>query len=393
MYTFHRAVYAVLRALIRIWFAVSGQYRCETYTPRSKTSLILTNHNTNWDFFYFGAPFRGHMYFVASEHIFRSGLVSRIIKFLVDPIARKKGASSIGTIREIQRRLKKGQNVCMMAEGNRSFSGRTGFISPATASLVKSCGAGLITFRIHGGYFVNPRWSRKTRKGPVWGEVAGQYTAEELRAMTSKEVYDILNRDLFVDAFEDQREKQYSYKTASPAETLETALFACPDCGSFASLKSIGDRIVCENCGSEHILSDKGFFERADGTAPAFDDVYEWSEWQKTALKEYILSAPAGSLIRSDEGARLYSVHPLSGKELAAEGTLSLYKDRLEIRGADGPIVSFPVTSINNMAVILVNTILFSHGDGYYQLSLPDRASALHYLISYYYLNGKEYEK
>ncbi len=387
MYTFHRAVFAVLRAIIRVWFAVSGKYRYQSYSPRSEASLILTNHNTNWDFLYFGAAFRGHMYFVASEHIFRSGLVSKLIVFLVNPIARKKGASSVNTVREIKRRLSRGQNVCMMAEGNRSFSGRTGYISPATAKLARTCGAGLITYRIHGGYFVNPRWSREVRKGPVWGEPVGQYTHEELMAMTDAQVYEILNRDLLVDAYKDQEEKHYTYKAKAPAEDLETMLFMCPDCGATASLSSSGKELVCKSCGSTHVFTGEGFFERPDGSAPAFGTIEAWYDWQKQRLKEQ-LEQPFEGPVRSDEGVSIYQVHPLEGKILRAEGKMTLFKDRLDVGD-----LSFPLKSIAHMAVILINTILLTAGDEYYEIRLGSKANALHYLISYYYLSGKEFEK
>lgn len=395
-----------MRALVRFWFAVTGHYRCPKYRPRSKTSLILTNHNTNWDFFYFGAPFRGHMYFVASEHIFRLGFVSRLIRFLADPIARKKGASSEETVTEIKRRLQKGQNVCMMAEGNRSFTGETGFISPMTAKLARESGAGLITFRIHGGYFVNPRWSTKTRRGKVWGELVGQYTKEELAAMTDEEVEALIERDLFVDAFADQRKKHYTYRTKAPAENLETALFACPDCGAFHTLRSRGDRLICDSCGSAHLFTDEGFFVRENGSAPAFETVLEWSEWQKEHLRSLVRKMKAEntlSPICKDEHAKLYLVHPLEGKILCAEGQAALYTDRLEVRateeadqgisetGADA--CSFSLGSLSRMAVILVNTILFTSGEDYYELRLPPRANALQYLIAYYDLKGKEYKR
>ena len=377
----------MMRAFIRVWFAVTGKYRYQSYSPRSKASLILTNHNTNWDFLYFGAAFRGHMYFVASEHIFRSGLLSKLIVFLVDPIARKKGASSVNTVREIKRRLALGRNVCMMAEGNRSFSGQTGFISPATAKLARTCGAGLITYRIHGGYFVNPRWSKEVRKGPVWGEPVGQYTHEELMSMTDAQVYDLLNRDLFVDAYQDQEGKNYSYRAKAPAEDLETMLFMCPDCGGSACLKSSGKELVCEKCGSVHTFTEEGYFTRPDGSEPAFRTIEEWYDWQKQTLKEQ-LKEPQEGPIRTDEGASVYLVHPLEGKLLKAEGHITLYKDRLEVGE-----MSFPVCSIKHMAVILINTMLLTAEDGYYEIRLGSKSSALHYLISYYYLSGKEYEK
>ncbi len=362
---------------------------------RSKANLILTNHNTNWDFFYFGATFREQMYFVASEHIFRLGFTSKLIKFLVDPIPRKKGASAISTTKEILKRLKAGYNVCMMAEGNRSFSGETGFISPNTAALARKSGAGLITYRLHGGYLVNPRWSKEVRKGPVWGEVAGQYTHEELAAMTDAQIADIINRDLYVDAFADQQEKHYEYKAKAPAEDLETALFACPDCGGFACLESSGDKLVCKNCSSTHVFGENGLFTRPDGNDPAFETVLDWSNWQKQHLEEYIKNLEDGGLVRSDDDAELYFVHPLEGKQLAVKGRISLYKDRLEFTDTEDPrkTKSFPINDIRSLAVILINTILFTAGDDYYEVRLPRKSSALHYMISYFTLSGKEYKR
>ena len=392
MHTFHVVIYKIIQFFVRIWFAVSGKYSFSGTDPKSSPDLILTNHNTNWDFLYFGTAFRKHMYFVASEHIFRSGFVSAVIKFLVSPIARKKGASSINTVREIKDRLSKGYNVCMMAEGNRSFTGETGFVSPATAKLVKSSGAGLSTFRLHGGYFVNPRWSRKTRKGPIWGEIVAHYDAKQLASMKTAEIYEIIKRDLFVDAYEDQDKFHYEYKTQAPAEDLETALFACPDCGSFGTLESTGDRLVCASCGSEHIFDREGYFSRPDGRPAAFRTTLDWGEWQNAALKEKIAAIGEHELIRKDGGAKLFLVHPLEGKICAAEGTVELYKDELRITDGDAVLKSFDIRSVSNMAVILVNTLLFSADDGYYELRLPNKASALHYLISYYYINGKEYK-
>ena len=92
--------------------------------------------------------------------------------------------------------------------------------------------------------------------------------------------------------------------------------------------------------------------------------------------------------MRSDEGVSIYQVHPLEGKILRAEGKMTLFKDRLDVGD-----LSFPLKSIAHMAVILINTILLTAGDEYYEIRLGSKASALHYLISYYYLSGKEFEK
>ena len=85
-------------------------------------------------------------------------------------------------------------------------------------------------------------------------------------------------------------------------------------------------------------------------------------------------------------------VHPLEGKKLVCSGKLALYSNRMEVQGEK--TLSFPLTDIGSMAIVLTNKILFTTEDNtYYEMQLSERASALHHLISYYFLTGREYER
>jgi len=390
MYKFHKAFYAFMRTAIIPYFATFGQFSWHRYYPKSKTYLVLTNHNTNWDFFLFGLVLKPHMYFVASEHIFRQGLTSFIIKTLADPIPRRKGSSSDDTVRMIKERLAKGQNVCMMAEGNRSFTGETGFISPNTAKLVKECGAGLITYRLHGGYFVNPRWSTELRRGPSSGEVVNEYTAEELGKLSVDEVYDIIRRDLYVDAYADQALKPRRYKCAHPAEHLETALYLCPECKSFSTLHSSGDRFFCSHCGMELKFNDYGFFER-EGGEPPFRTVLDWDRWELGYMHELLPKMKSSTEpLFSDCGQRISRVTPGVGTELIAEGSLVMFSDRIELQHADGALV-FPLERIEKISVRLVDTVNFTADGVYYEIKCSQPYSATKYMIASRLLIGKEY--
>ena len=75
------------------------------------------------------------------------------------------------------------------------------------------------------------------------------------------------------------------------------------------------------------------------------------------------------------------------------EGRITLYKDRFEFSDGSGNTKVFPANSVKSLAVILVNTMLFTADDEYYEARLSERSSALQYLISYYYINGKEYKR
>lgn len=394
MYAFHRAFYVSLRALLVPYFKTLGRYNYKVYSPKSENYLMLANHNTNWDFIFFALALRKQMYFVASEHIFRQGFTSFLIKTLVDPIPRKKGASADSTVRMIKERLADGKNVCMMAEGNRSFSGETGFISPATAKLVKESGSALITFVIRGGYFVNPRWSNEPRRGPISGEVVNEYTVSQIAEMSEDEIYAAICSDLYVNAYEDQVRAPHKYKCKHPAEHLETALFLCPECHSFSTLESKDDKFFCRECGMKLRLNDFGYFESLTDTPTKFATILDWDKWQQKYLHEYLPqhNGDTEKPLFSDNGIRLASIQAGKGTSTLVEGRLSLYGDRMEICG-DGKTVSFMLTDIKKLSITLTDTMLFTADDGYYEMKgTKNHYSALKYLIAWRLLIGKEYK-
>ena len=392
---FQKGFYNTARTLVIPLIKLTG-YSWEPYTPKSENYLVLTNHNTNWDFLYFAVVLKKQMYYVASEHIFRKGLTSKVINALVDPIPRRKGAASDDTVNMILERLKGGYNVCMMAEGNRSFSGETGFVSPKTAELVKKSGAGLITLAVHGCYFVNPRWANKIRFGPTWGAVQGEYTAEELAAMSDEEVYEIIKRDIYVDAYADQEKKMAKYRCLKPAEGLETALFYCPECGYLDTMRSHGSMFGCLNCGTILKFNKYGYFEAAAEGAnePKFTTIKDWYHAQLDYMKNYVYQARyyrTEQPLFYDDNIRLCEVHTGEGTKLIADGRLVMYRDRMELVN-DDQTVSFELKDIAKISIALRDTMLFTVGDKYYQIkSFRGTYSALKYVMASRLLLGKEY--
>lgn len=388
MNRFRHGFYRFMRALITPYFATFGRYSWKRYKPKSKNYLVLTNHNTNYDFFLIGLSFRRHMYYVASEHILRLGLASWFIRNLADPIPRKKGSDSSETVNRILERLHAGENVCMMVEGNRSFNGTTGWISPNNVPLIRKSGAGLITYVIHGGYFVNPRWSTKQRKGRMWGEVVNEYTPEMLASMSDEEIIQALRSDIYVNAYDDQAEKMYTYKNRNPAEDLETALFICPECHSMADMKSSGNRFYCAKCGSSQTFNYYGYFENGS----SFKTIYDWDRFQRGYLKEYIASLPEdyAEPIFTDNEIILSQVNDDHTTVPVLTGEMKLYKNRISL--SDGSTtVEIPISDIHHMAVAMEAKLMFSTPDTYYQAISEKPYSALKYLMSWYYLRGKDY--
>ena len=71
--------------------------------------FVVCNHASSWDPLMLGCCFPNNkIYYVASEHIFRWGFVSKLISWALDPIMRLKATSEAKTVQQMLRRLKDG---------------------------------------------------------------------------------------------------------------------------------------------------------------------------------------------------------------------------------------------------------------------------------------------
>ncbi|MBQ3108872.1 MAG: 1-acyl-sn-glycerol-3-phosphate acyltransferase [Clostridia bacterium] len=332
-------------------------FRTNKYTLPEGPSLVVSNHNADFDPIFLGYAFKNHMYFVASEHVFRWGFLSKLLIAVFHPIARLKGSTDSSAALAIIRKLRGGTNVCLFAEGDRSFNGVTGPTFPATGKLVKTAKASLVTYRIKGGYLATPRWGKKRRHGPVEGEIVHIYSAEEIAAMSPDEINEAIRRDLHEDAFERQEAEHKKYRGKNLAENLELALYICPMCGKIGKLHSSGNRFYCE-CGLSVTYTEEGCFE---GNTP-FANVRDWDQWQQFEIKRRTNFAKEA--LFSDDNISLLRVTSDHGMEPVGKGTLSISRKEL----ACGEF-SIPLAEIQNMALCGKSHIVFTTVEGiHYEL-------------------------
>ncbi len=381
----NRAVYAFLRLIAGPFIKLGFKYT--PYKPKSKTYIVLANHNSDYDQYYEGVFFKPFMRFVATEHLFRKGFLSKMLVFLVNPIPRKKGTKADETVRIIKESLLAGINVCLHAEGNRSFNGETGYISPRTGQLVKESTGSMITFRYDGGYLRSPRWSAFNRKGPLYAGVVREYSREELNAMTVDEINEAIKKDLYTNAFETQRKTPVKYTGKDLAENVELALYLCPKCLAVASLKSQGDFLSC-SCGYKVKYNEYGFFE---GDNLVFDNTLDWDKWQRAYLAEHVeeYRSMLAKPIAEDAGQRLSLAE--KGKTcFLSFGTLKIFGDRLEFAGEKQNFV-WPLKKIGGFAIAKAMNIFILADGIYYEIKSDHVRSALKYLSLYRLLSGQKY--
>ena len=349
----YRFLSVLVRPVLRAKFNLSGE-KLQADGP----FLLVSNHVTGWDPLLVGVCLGGRQaYFVASEHIFRLGLLTKLLHWLLAPIPRRKASTGMDTVKACLRHLHAGHSVCLFAEGEQCWDGRTGPIFPATGKLAKSSGAALVTFRLEGGYLSLPRWGKHICRGAVHGHPVGVYSPEELKKLSPQEINALIERDIAEDAWERQRQRPVRYRGKRRAEGMERALYACPGCRRIGTLRTDRDRVFCP-CGFERRYTEYGFFEPRE----PFETLADWDLWQRELLRARDF-AHEGDLLFQDEGLELKRVQSDHREELLALGTLRQFEDRLEC--ADW---RFPLPEIRSMAMVQAHLLLFSSGGNYYQL-------------------------
>ena len=370
----HQAVRYVLYPLIvfLVWI-LYGLKVTKFKEENNRQYLILANHQTGFDQFYPSAAFRRPIYYLASEDIFSMGFLSKVIIWLQNPIPIKKQVTDIKAVMACMRVAKEGGNIGIFPEGNRTFSGVTGYMNPAIGGLAKKLGLPIAFFKIEGGYGVQPRWSDVRRKGKMKAYVSSVLEPEEYKGWTNDQLYQYICKELY----QDEANAVDSYFHKKRAEYMERVLYVCPHCG-ITHFESHGDTIQCVSCGrSAKYLPTKEF----SGDFP-FRFMLDWYNYQEDYVNHLdTLALTEAPIIR--DTCDLYEVSLYSKKKLLAKDVeLALYGDRIQLSGGFNEV--FPFAETENITILGKNKLDIYHGDMVYQVQSSKRFNALKYLNLYH---------
>ena len=365
----HRFFYRLIRPMAAAFIRLKFGYKYEKAKNLPDNYIVLSNHVTDFDPIFVACSFRRQMYFVGSEHISR-WKVFPLLNYGFAPIIRRKGTVAASTVSDILRKTRKGGSVCIFAEGVRTWDGVTCPILPSTGRLVKSAGCGLVTYRLTGGYFVSPNWSEGsgTRRGYIRGQVVNVFTKEQLAEMTNDEVNEIINRDLYENAYERQLAQPRKYKGRNLAERMENLLFICPECGGHDCFSSSGSKVTCGSCGFSFTYDCYGMLEGAP-----FRTVYDFSRWQNERIAE---DTAAGTVYSSPDA--VLSVISADDETEADRGRLTMDNEAIRCGGTE-----ITLDEITNMDIHGRHAIVFAAGGKYYELTPCSGSNALKYLLRY----------
>ena len=339
--------------------------------------LVLYNHQTAFDQFFVGMAFRGSIYYLASEDIFSNGITSSLIRHLVAPIPIKKQTTDIQAILNCMRVAKEGGTIAIAPEGNRTYSGRTEYMSPSIVPLARKLGMPIALYRLEGGYGVHPRWSDVVRKGKMIGYVSRVVKPEEYTGMTDDELYSVIKNELYVN--EATADAEFHHKKS--AEYLERAIYYCHYCGP-SVMESHKDIIECKKCGRR-----VKYLPTKELAGVGFDFPYrfvaDWYDAQSEFAGQLDLLQYAEKTMWQDR-ITLKEVIPSKKKiVLCKDAEMSLCGNRIDI-ASDSIELDLPFDELQAVAVLGKNKLNIYHKDKIYQIKGDKRFNALKYVHIYH---------
>jgi len=340
--------------------------------------LILLNHQTPFDQFFVGIAFRGPVYYVATEDIFSLGWISKVIRWLIAPIPIKKQTTDIQAVMNCIRIAREGGTVCIAPEGNRTYSGRTEYMNPAIAPLVKKMKLPVALFRLEGGYGVQPRWSDVVRRGKMRGYVSQVIEPEEYAGMTNEELCQKIQQGLAVN--EDCADASFYHKKR--AEYLERAMYVCPECG-LSEFESHGDTVTCKKCGLQVKYLPTKELKGVKKEFP-FRFVAQWYDYQQSFINELDLLAHTTDPLYRDRAALSEVIVYDRKNRLRKNASFALYGDRITVDEGTQNAFVLPFSEVSAASVLGRNKLNIYHDQKVYQVKGGKRFNALKYVNFFY---------
>ena len=376
----HKFWFTIMRPIFSFLFWKKYGYKAENYKlDRKQNYLIICNHSCSLDPFMLGKSFFRPIYFVASDDLLKNGFISKIMKHTVAPIPIRKGTMDISSIRNCISIAKEGGTIGIFPEGNRTYSGEISYLGINLVKFIRKLDLPLIIYHIDGGYGLDPRWGKKSRRGKgSRGYVQRLLSKEELCSLKDEELLKIINTNLSQEISPSLR-----FKSKEKAEYLERVLFVCPKCHALETLVSEKNAIKCKCCSLEATYEEDLSFSSNDSSFK-FKKVSEWMNYQKEYLKD--LAIEENKVLLGDEKVTLISCLEGKEKEVELVGKLQMNSKSFIIKGEKE--IQFFFKDIKQVENQGKHKLLFYIGKDYYEFKGGERFSSYKYYLMFNRINN-----
>ncbi len=166
---FKRWGWSAVRFFFRFFFMILFRFRSigRTNYPVEGGGLVCSNHQSHFDPLIVGITCNRRLNFLARRTLYESKILSPLMEFL-DGIPLDRDGSGIGGLKEMIRRLKRGELVALFPEGTRTSDGEVAKLKSGFTMVARRCKSVIIPVGMDGAYQVWP----KGKAIPGFGRIA-----------------------------------------------------------------------------------------------------------------------------------------------------------------------------------------------------------------------------
>ncbi len=328
-----------LIAVIRAWmFFFKRYHKIRVIVPPevkklSAPYLLISNHVGRYDPFIIGTILKKTPNFVSSDAVLRDRVIGTVFK-LLGAMPKRKGTRDTYIIREMRKVIDAGGSIGLFPEGARTWSGTSLDIDPSVVKLMRLLQVPVITAKMKGAYWYDPRWAVRVRRSGFDIEYTLLYTPEQIKKLSDEELYQGVLTHVQHDDIAWQEQHKRIIHSDKRAENIELILFACPICNSFEGFTSTKNSFSCKQCATHVDVDEFGFFSSNNQNLP-YTNTRDWMKWQNVAFVQHVFEHMQKGALKAPFFTSVpVTISYASGTDRLAEigtGTIAFFVDRLEI--------------------------------------------------------------
>jgi len=247
---------------------------------------MVSNHFNTWDAFVVMKSIKSRIRFLATEIAFLDTGKGFGMKFLARAIPKRVGKPDYVATKAVFDYLSMGYCIGFFPEGDNTFYGETLDLFKSTGKLIKKADVDVILVKQQGGYISQPRWADYFAKnGVVETTTSTLLTKEEIRELTPFKITKIVEKAIYNNDYDFQKERMYKFDRKARAEGIERLVYFCNNCGGVLTVFGKGDDIICSKCGKIGHINE---YELIEGNR--YDNLVDYNHYQYKKIEEVISS-------------------------------------------------------------------------------------------------------
>lgn len=269
-------------------FVFHLEYKRNELKDEQGPCVVLAGHSSSYDQFGVGLATKRKITFVLGKSMFYTVPFIGFVKGF-RTINKDQFQTRIPELKAMRAVVKAGEILAIFPTGICSNDGESTYLPEATGKFVKSLGVNVYIAKLDGIYISNPKWSKVLRKGKVEANIYKLYTAEDIKSLSSEEIYAGIDRELHYDNYEWQEQAQVVFQNGDNVIGLENVLHSCPVCLQKHSIQCRGQNtLFCEKCGFEEVADTYGFLHNEMDEKNEIRHISAWGRLIREQLKDRI---------------------------------------------------------------------------------------------------------